>query len=384
VVELQLYGVVGPKFDLEPYLEYSAEAFTCGGSGQQPTGAYDWELAAGMSAHTKVKVDILDRFMIESPTLTVFDLRWVLAEGHGTAPATDFDDDGVPDDQDDCPFDPNKSSPGSCGCGNLEVPGCGEEPDSDGDGVPDDEDECPFDANKVSPGTCGCDVSDADSDSDGTADCNDECPNDPNKTSAGNCGCGTPDTPGCGQMTLSFYDGVPSGWTGTADTYLTQGDQTSHGPFETVQVDGTGGGSIPEHGLLKFRDVFGSETYQIPPGSKIVSASLTLTIVTSSTDGGKMYSMLKNWDGSATWDQFDNGIDLPGTEYDPSPDATLDTIAVGVRIIDVTGRVAAWSSGQPNYGWVFLSTSGDGWQFASSEDLAVSRRPRLDVTFVNP
>ncbi len=48
--------------------------------------------------------------------------------------------------------------------------------DSDGDGVPDSEDGCPLDPDKSDPGLCGCGVSDAlDSDGDGVPDCADNC-----------------------------------------------------------------------------------------------------------------------------------------------------------------------------------------------------------------
>jgi len=52
------------------------------------------------------------------------------AEVEGTAPPEphDSDGDGVPDTEDDCPDDPNKTSPGDCGCGEPETPGCGEQP----------------------------------------------------------------------------------------------------------------------------------------------------------------------------------------------------------------------------------------------------------------
>ena len=66
--------------------------------------------------------------------------------------------------------------------------------DSDSDGTPDCNDLCPNDPNKTSPGACGCGVADSDSDSDGTPDCNDGCPSDPDKTSPGACGCGVADS----------------------------------------------------------------------------------------------------------------------------------------------------------------------------------------------
>ena len=55
-------------------------------------------------------------------------------------------------------------------------------------------DGCPYDPDKASPGVCGCGVPDIDSDDDGTHDCHDGCPNDPDKADPGVCGCGVPDT----------------------------------------------------------------------------------------------------------------------------------------------------------------------------------------------
>ena len=81
----------------------------------------------------------------------------------------DTDGDGVPDDLDSCPADPNKIDSGLCGCG---VP----DTDSDNDGTPDCVDGCPEDPGKIEPGVCGCGQADIDSDTDGVLDCNDNCP----------------------------------------------------------------------------------------------------------------------------------------------------------------------------------------------------------------
>jgi hypothetical protein len=108
------------------------------------------------------------------------------SDGDGTGDVCDPIDDG-----DACPDDPDKTEPGECGCGEPDS-------DSDGDGALDCEDGCPFDASKVWAGECGCGVSDADSDGDGTPDCNDLCPDDPNKTEPGECGCGVTDSDGDG------------------------------------------------------------------------------------------------------------------------------------------------------------------------------------------
>ena len=100
----------------------------------------------------------------------------------------DTDGDGTSDCYDACPSDPNKSDPGTCGCGVSDA-------DSDGDGIVDCLDNCPLDPFKTDPGTCGCGFDDTlDSDGDGTVDCFDNCPLDPLKTAPGTCGCGFDDT----------------------------------------------------------------------------------------------------------------------------------------------------------------------------------------------
>jgi len=99
---------------------------------------------------------------------------------------TDSDGDGAGDACDGCPDDPNKIDSGICGCGAPDD-------DSDYDGTPDCDDGCPYDGAKTDPGSCGCGVSDDDSDYDGTPDCLDGCPYDGAKTDPGSCGCNVPD-----------------------------------------------------------------------------------------------------------------------------------------------------------------------------------------------
>jgi hypothetical protein len=108
----------------------------------------------------------------------------------------DSDSDGVTDDLDGCPADPNKIDPGACGCNVPDTDSDGDsvadcmdncistpnadQIDSDNDQTGDQCDICPNDPNKIDPGVCGCNVADTDSDSDGVADCIDNCINTPN------------------------------------------------------------------------------------------------------------------------------------------------------------------------------------------------------------
>ncbi|MGE0087078.1 MAG: choice-of-anchor Q domain-containing protein, partial [Desulfococcaceae bacterium] len=102
-----------------------------------------------------------------------------------------------------CPYDPNKTEPGICGCGVADT-------DTDGDGTADCKDNCLNDPAKTEKGICGCGVPDTDTDGDGTADCKDNCPNDPAKTEKGICGCGIADTDTDGDGTADCKDNCPN------------------------------------------------------------------------------------------------------------------------------------------------------------------------------
>lgn len=151
----------------------------------------------------------------------------------------DTDSDSTPDCLDECPNDANKTEPGDCGCGQVEV-------DTDGDGVADCADECPNNPDKVTEGVCGCDASDVDSDGDSTPDCNDECPNDPNKINPGICGCGVRVQDLNGDGVFECSDG--SGTTTSVDV----GGGTDRGvtPVVNVSVCGAGGATLLMPGLI--------------------------------------------------------------------------------------------------------------------------------------
>jgi cysteine-rich repeat protein len=95
-------------------------------------------------------------------------------------------DAAAPVSPDDCPDDPDKTEPGTCGCGVADL-------DADQDGTSDCQDGCPDDPAKSEAGVCGCGMMDVDSDHDGILDCQDLCASDPNKSAPEECGCGKAD-----------------------------------------------------------------------------------------------------------------------------------------------------------------------------------------------
>lgn len=107
----------------------------------------------------------------------------------------DTDGDGIPDHKDACPHEPGPASTQGCPdrdgdgipdkddlcpdvAGLAAFGGC---PDSDGDGIPDHEDDCPYEAGPVS--TRGC----PDRDGDGVPDKDDRCPDEPGPANLQGC-----------------------------------------------------------------------------------------------------------------------------------------------------------------------------------------------------
>ncbi|MFQ5430434.1 MAG: choice-of-anchor D domain-containing protein [Phycisphaerae bacterium] len=115
------------------------------------------------------------RFSLSNNSATGFFIVNLTATG-ASPNITDCNGNGTPDDQD-------IAAGTSADCNENAIPDdC--ETDADGDGLIDDCDGCPNDPDKGEPGTCGCGVSDLDADGDGLANCEDAFPDDP--TNAGN------------------------------------------------------------------------------------------------------------------------------------------------------------------------------------------------------
>lgn len=90
-----------------------------------------------------------------------------------------------------CPDDPQKTSPGFCGCNH---PDLDENDNGIIDCIEEENDQCPDDPDKLIPGYCGCGTPDTDSDGDTVLDCLEECPQNPDKLLKGICGCAALDT----------------------------------------------------------------------------------------------------------------------------------------------------------------------------------------------
>ncbi len=78
------------------------------------------------------------------------------------------------------------------------------------------------------------------------------------------------------------------------------------------------------------------------------------------------------------------GVSADGLEASRHKDSlTFGKIAANTSTVyfDVTDTVQRWASGKPNYGWVFINTGGNGWDFYTCEYDDIKQRPKLVIEF---
>lgn len=111
-----------------------------------------------------------------------------------------------------------------------------------------------------------------------------------------------------GPPLATFQPGV-NGYSGTVDTTLTEGLATSQGALGHVAVDGSYGGSEPDHGLLRFDGIIGSASGAIPRWAAVSSATLSVDVdLTASSGDNTVHRMLMPWDEDDVWDDWVGGI----------------------------------------------------------------------------
>ncbi len=166
--------------------------------------------------------------------------------------------------------------------------------------------------------------------------------------------------------TLTFQQGM-NGYSGTVDTYIHGGTpDTNNSGAVSLNVDGDNDGAAVQ-GLIRFDNIFGSQTGQIASDATINSAFLELEVFDDG-DSLEMYEMLQSWTDTATWNSLGNGIQANGTEAKSTSVATTGSVNIGKLTIDVTATLQAWQANpNANHGWAFLPTGTDGVDFNSAE-----------------
>ncbi|MDV6029059.1 MAG: DUF4347 domain-containing protein [Phycisphaera sp. RhM] len=183
----------------------------------------------------------------------------------------------------------------------------------------------------------------------------------------------------------TFQEGI-SGYTGTLDTDI-NGDSpdSSYGSDVSVAVDDNHSNGFESVGLLQFDNIFGNGPGQIPLGSTIVSASLTINAVGAgdSTATLSLHEMLTSWDESSTYNSLGSGLQS-GTEYVAAADGSVTDLS-SLGLYTITGledALQTWSDGGTNHGWALFNSHSDGFDLESSEAVTASLRPELSVQYI--
>lgn len=167
--------------------------------------------------------------------------------------------------------------------------------------------------------------------------------------------------------------------------------------------------------LLGFYNFVGTNAGQIPPGSTIVSADVSVNIVNPG-DGWSFNRMLTPWDTNTSWASlppyyYGVYLDVPANdpnallEYDSQmgnyilvTNATTGSvsdsetaIADGYVSVGVTPDINAWVGGETNYGWALNAAYPwgsddltDGTAFSPGQDPNPAVHPKLRVYWLPP
>ncbi|MEQ8849750.1 DNRLRE domain-containing protein [Botrimarina sp.] len=148
----------------------------------------------------------------------------------------------------------------------------------------------------------------------------------------------------------------------------------------TMTADGNNGGGESQV-LMRFGDLIGDGDKQVPEGSRVVAATLRIVVFDPGTTV-YLHRVLAPWGASSTWDGMAAGVSVDGVEASPVRDGfNFGQINMDRQEVqfDVTQTVQAWADGEPNRGWVFVNTGGNGWDFYSSDWIEEDLRPSLEV-----
>lgn len=200
-------------------------------------------------------------------------------------------------------------------------------------------------------------------------------------------------TPTLAPVSLSFQNGVfPSPtYTGTQDTYISESDPFGNfGQSSELKINGetSPGVSDANHSLLKW------DISQIPPGSEILSASLTFNVITNTVDAYPVYQLLKPWVfNQATWINYAGGFawEIAGASGPTDRGSQILTgfapATSGPYMINLNRSVVQFWVDNPSQNYGLIISNGNGSSQAvidSAEASTPSNRPKLSIEFIYP
>jgi hypothetical protein len=200
---------------------------------------------------------------------------------------------------------------------------------------------------------------------------------------------------------VSYQEGV-NGYVGTLDTQLRMASSNANtaasADIITDAQDGNPAGATTNYAaqiILRFDNIIGPGPGQIPqiPGLLIRKADLILYSTADNAQSGGtigLHRILQDWVETCNWATCfgTDGVHTNDIEAVSTNDAQFvpnfgnpTTVGRQSRTNDVRASIQAWVDGAPNYGWVLVNPSTDGYRMNTSENGTVANRPLLLVEY---
>jgi hypothetical protein len=194
-------------------------------------------------------------------------------------------------------------------------------------------------------------------------------------------------------LTVLFQQGL-NAYDDCTDTMLRMAAPTSDESAATaltadLDTDSVTAGNQPAQILIRFDNLFGPASGQVPLNATIISAKLCMWTGAGADDDSddlaSCHRMLVPWIGTDTWNSLVNGVQTDDIEAVSANTFTqIPELEDAPVVLDVTNDVAAFLAGVPNHGWVLNCTGADSWRAVSMEGTTITQRPTLQIAYTIP
>jgi len=192
-------------------------------------------------------------------------------------------------------------------------------------------------------------------------------------------------------VTVSFQNGVAPtpAYAGSSDATLKQALPRKNFANEiTLEADGDDGKGVDKSFLMQW------SVSDIPSGSEVKSAIITLKINNASIQAYDAYALLRPWEPTqVTWQQATSSSAwasagaLDASDRGPllgSLSSSVGSAAIPLNSAGIA-LIQSWVDGGTNAGVIIAnSTNTDGADIASNESAAAASRPKLTVSYLPP
>lgn len=194
----------------------------------------------------------------------------------------------------------------------------------------------------------------------------------------------------------SFQEGV-GGYQGTSEQIVRANGSIDRGqdreePYLDGRPHASNHAANDAVELIRFDDIIGNQSGQIPANATILRAHLTFHTGSdeqANADGPYLIGFLiKEFDGSTDYETFDDGSGLPDFR---GPRGGVDTrLMAGYAAItnqqvvsaNIVEHVQRWVNGETNHGLaIFTNDTNNGWQICTIGHRKPHFRPKLEVVF---